>query len=747
MGERAGRAERGGDAPDDRRGEEADPHRRGDRRRVRGLSSLLLLAIGGAVVYLAWSIHWSRNHPASNAAQRVRQGEAAARLQSIRELERIGPEDPGVALPALAEAMSDAEPGNRAAAIAGVLEVIQHVAPNGSEPEAAEAAILALMGRLEDPQPEIRAKAAEGLGMVVLMWQGAPRVLALDRMASAFVALADDPDTRIRALAVRGLGPIGRKMSEDPPPRLVAALDDPSEEVRTAAARYLAGYRRGLARLLPALAKGVEATRPECRRAYIDILNEIRPKLPDLAPSEDLIPALASALGTRDHAFRAKVLATLGQFRDEARAAIPALISLLGERDEAGSPGPLASPRLADVDAGPRREELPTDPVIMEIDTLGRVAGFNTRSVNQEPVAVPPVQDAVAALKPLLTSADPRHRVAAIDALQSFAPDPALIPTLEEAIADRDASVRVAALGTLGVYGQDLDFPLLEALPRALEDEEPAVRVAAAKALGSLRSGVEPVVPALLRHAQQDPVPEVRGRCEWALAWIRPPAITAAVLPRYLEAIHSPESSGSLRRTLIEILPRFGPAAREAVPALIRALRAPAGKGDGPDPGNQDLLRGSAAAALGELAPGGPHAAEAIAALTHDLDHDLAIPAAEALGKFGPAARSAAPALLRELRRARDRKLAYPVAAFSEAMGRVAAETPEGEEALVILIDYLDKKDNNSPVVFRLITAAGGFGPWAAAILPRLRGLTKSDEPQIREAANQAVAAIEGPGR
>jgi hypothetical protein len=179
------------------------------------------------VVYLAWSIHWARSHPASTAALRVREGDAAARLKSIRELERIGPEDPGIALPALAEATSDPEPGNRAAAIGGVLQVIHYVAPSGSEPEAAEAAMRALMGRLEDPQPAIRAQAAEALGMVVLMWQGAPRVLGLDRMAAAFVAMADDPDPRIRALAARGLGPIGRKMSEDPSPRLVAALDDP----------------------------------------------------------------------------------------------------------------------------------------------------------------------------------------------------------------------------------------------------------------------------------------------------------------------------------------------------------------------------------------------------------------------------------------------------------------------------------------------------------------------------------------
>jgi hypothetical protein len=462
------------------------------------------LAIGGAVVYLAWSIHWARSHPASAAALRVRQGDGAARLEVIRELSRLGPDDPGIALPALAEAMSDPEPANRAEAVSGTLPTIQRVARGGAEPDGVEAAILALVDRLADPQPAVRAKAVEALGLVVVIWQGTPRALALDRVASALGAIADDPDPLVRAMAVRGLGPIGRRTSEDPPPRLVAALDDPSEAVRTAAARGLGIYRGGLARLLPALIRAAEATRPECRPAYLSVLREIRPRRRDFPSIEELVLALASALDTRDREVRAQVLATLGAFRNRAR---------------------------------------------------------------------------------------------------------------------------------------------------------------------------------------------------------------------------------------------------EAAPALIRVLLRPAGAGDGADTDVLDVPRGSAAAALGELAPGGPLADEAIAALTQEFDRDGSIPTAEALGRFGPAARSAAPALLRELQRARDRKVPYAVAAFAEALGRIAAGTPEGEKALTILIDSLDKEDKNAPAVHRMIAAAGGFGPRAAALLPRLRELTKCDAPQVQEAAGQAITAIEGPGR
>ena len=46
---------------------EADLDARGDRRRGRGLTGLLALAISGLVLYLAWCILWERSHPASAA--------------------------------------------------------------------------------------------------------------------------------------------------------------------------------------------------------------------------------------------------------------------------------------------------------------------------------------------------------------------------------------------------------------------------------------------------------------------------------------------------------------------------------------------------------------------------------------------------------------------------------------------------------------------------------------------------------
>lgn len=93
-----------------------------------------------------------------------------------------------------------------------------------------------------------------------------------------------------------------------------------------------------------------------------------------------------------------------------------------------------------------------------------------------------------------------------------------------------------------------------------------------------------------------------------------------------------------------------------------------------------DQLRRSAAEVLGRLSPAGLQAAEAIAALTLDLDREAPIEIAEALGHYGADARSAAPALLNALRRARERKSAAAAAVIADAIVRVAPGGPEEEK-------------------------------------------------------------------
>ena len=133
-------------------------------------------------------------------------------------------------------------------------------------------------------------------------------------------------------------------------------------------------------------------------------------------------------------------------------------------------------------------------------------------------------------------------------------------------------------------------------------------------------------------------------------------------MPIYLEALGQPRAPERLRRALIETLGRLGPPARSAIPAIIRELGSSGsaaadsaiGVGIDSDRSRWELRR-QAARTLGLLTPGTPAAEAAVAALIAALDDpsdEVNQAAGEALEAFGPAARGAAPMLLRDLERA-----------------------------------------------------------------------------------------------
>src|SRR5262249_35690026 len=155
-------------------------------------------AISALVLYLAWCILWERSHPAGAAARGVRKAHAGARLAAIRELERLGPQDPEVALPALVGVLADPEPVNRAAAAEALVTVIQGAGGDGSDPAQVHGAVVALMGLLEDPDAGVRTRATQALWMIALLWQGSPRIIDLDAIAESVLRSADDSSAEVR---------------------------------------------------------------------------------------------------------------------------------------------------------------------------------------------------------------------------------------------------------------------------------------------------------------------------------------------------------------------------------------------------------------------------------------------------------------------------------------------------------------------------------------------------------------------
>ena len=144
---------------------------------------------------------------------------------------------------------------------------------------------------------------------------------------------------------------------------------------------------------------------------------------------------------------------------------------------------------------------------------------------------------------------------------------------LAPVLGDRDAKVRLAAIKALVTLRSGTGPP--KALLSALDDASAENRAAAIRSLWSYRQGLNPWVPALLRVASKDPDPSVQDEIlsMWNNAVLRPPAVTAEVVPFLIASLRS--SDFKVRVLAARLLPYFGAAADEAIPELLRVLNEP----------------------------------------------------------------------------------------------------------------------------------------------------------------------------
>ncbi len=186
------------------------------------------------------------------------------------------------------------------------------------------------------------------------------------------------------------------------------------------------------------------------------------------------------------------------------------------------------------------------------------------------------------------------------------------------------------------------------ALGTALEDASAETRVDAAAAIIHAGMGIDKFIPAIVRHAVHDPDQRVRSMCGNAIGHLHTRGVKPAAIPELLKALESSEPG--VREEVSRLLGRFGRDSASAIPALIRFLEEPY---DWQKGGYQ----GSAAAALGRIAPGTPLADQAVAALTRYVGHDWSVltttQTIEALAEFGPKAAGAIPKI-RELQQHED---------------------------------------------------------------------------------------------
>jgi HEAT repeat protein len=742
MAERTGRVGRGSDIRGDAESELDD---RGDRSGGRGPTGLLAMAISGLVLYLAWLVLWERSHPAAAAARRVRQGGAAERLAAIRDLESLGPQDPEIAVPALIEGLADPAATNRGAAAEGLAASIPGVGADGAGPEAVRDALAALIKRVDDPEAAVRVRASHALYTIVLAGHGSARALRLDALEAELMRKADGPDDDVRAAAMLGLSALAQRASDAPPPRVIAALEDRSEAVRTAAARGLAPFQSAMLGMLPDLVAAMEKARPECREAYLAVLRRLRVSDVPEEIAGRLIAALIAALGDRDGGVRCQVAGMLGEFGPDAgAAAVLALRAVVEDPGQPGMPGAASE--------GFSRER---DPAIAASQALRRVAGDESRAGSSG--RTPTAPGVVAALIKLMGDPSAGRRLSAVYALTSFDADDAVVAAFVGASRDRDEGVRIAAVQALRGRGARLRSRAIEAIREAMEDRSPRVRYAAAYALTDFGVGVEPMIPALIRHAQHDPDATVRETVARAMGSLGPPAVSPAVVPMFVKAIESPAASATLRASLVGVLAGLGPAARVAAPAIVRLLRS-AEEDVGRDialrarpvyglVASESLgegsiaLRRNAARALGVLAPGTPTADEAVAALVAALDDpadEVSQQVGESLIALGPAARASVPSLLRAMHRAEQNRDLPRAGRMAETIGRIDPAAPGAGEAITFLDEVLRSEDVLPRLFAERVLAL--FGPAAAPAIPELVAL--AGRPAVRSSPELSSVAV-----
>jgi hypothetical protein len=143
------------------------------RLRTR-LQSMIALVFCCGVLWWTVQAVLTDNRTTKDAIRAMGSWNASERVGAIQELETAGLGLGKIAIPPLVVALGDKDARVRTAAAAALGPIGSDTASSGEEREAVGAAIMALLGSLKDPDPSVRAAAANAL--VTLPVGGRPGV-------------------------------------------------------------------------------------------------------------------------------------------------------------------------------------------------------------------------------------------------------------------------------------------------------------------------------------------------------------------------------------------------------------------------------------------------------------------------------------------------------------------------------------------------------------------------------------------
>jgi HEAT repeat protein len=222
---------------------------------------------------------------------------------------------------------------------------------------------------------------------------------------------------------------------------------------------------------------------------------------------------------------------------------------------------------------------------------------------------------------------------------------------------------------------------------------------------------------AFVRQPGEDLPPPKRAATDAATATL------AKTMDAVIAGLADPKPQ--VRLASIYVLETMGDTAAPGLPALVKALRD-----------SNLFVRWAAARTLGRLAPAGAEKAvpELATLMSPQEDLSVRLMVADTLGKYGPAARGAVPALGAAVTRS-DVELRVGILKALEAIGNDAAP------AIPAIAWGL--KDESSQVRAESARVLGHFGRSAARALPALRKALNDSVEDVRRAASEAILSID----
>ncbi len=267
----------------------------------------------------------------------------------------------------------------------------------------------------------------------------------------------------------------------------------------------------------------------------------------------------------------------LAQIGPGAAAAVGPLMAILADRAEFEYVRASAAFALGRIGAEPHRvvpllaETLSSDLASVRRNSARALGRFGSKA-----------QPAVDKMADALQRDDAVFRVELAEALWLVARHPRALPLLAEQVRLADGPAAFEAAEALGRLAERSPGEITPVLAQALGSENGDVARSAARSLGRAGRGTLPQVAAAL----QSESPAARRRAAEALAWMGQPGMAGLV-----DALSDP--AAEVRRTAARGLGRLGHAAREAEPALLRAVNDP-----------DAAVRGAAAMALKQISSG-----------------------------------------------------------------------------------------------------------------------------------------------